>query len=82
MSGGQSLVESPNTRYSAIANEKSTMSQSRKSIAFTPNQAQFCELNTRMGSHPGGFLYSVDIIRTMMGIAYVTRVTRALFFRQ
>src|SRR5688500_4494553 len=66
MSGGQSRVESPNTRYSAIANEKSTMSQSKKSIAFTPNQAQFCEIGTLTGSHPAGFLYSVDVTRYAM----------------
>jgi hypothetical protein len=66
MSGGQSLLASPNMRYSAIANEKSTMSQSKKSIAFTPNQAQFCEMHTLMGSHPTGFRYSVDVIRSVM----------------
>ena len=34
------------------APEKSTVSQSKKSIAFTPDQAQFCEMHTLTGSHP------------------------------
>src|SRR5687767_8871900 len=77
MSGGQSRVESPNTRYSAIPNEKSTMSQSKKSIAFTPNQAQFCEIGRLTGSHPAGFLYLVDVIRYAMARTSGARSTMA-----
>lgn len=65
MSGGPS-----NMRYTAIANEKSTVSQSKKSIAFTPNQAdgihdpaaQLCVAHALTGSHPSGFRCSVDRI--------------------
>lgn len=66
--GIQSLLvpSAQNMRYSAIPNEKSTVSQSRKSISFTPNQAQFCEMHTLTGSHPTGFRYSVDVIRSVL----------------